>query len=149
MSNVPKDNTEYVLGFLFSEDGKRVLLINKLKPKWQRGKLNGIGGKIEPGEHSIDAMKREFREEAGLQTITWFNKGFIMDVSGIGKVYLFYAFSNKIDQATSETLELIKIVDVNNLPDNVTPNLRWLIPYLLDTTTVDGRIYYYNPDIYE
>jgi 8-oxo-dGTP pyrophosphatase MutT (NUDIX family) len=28
-----------------------VLLIEKQKPAWQRGKLNGVGGKIEPGEN--------------------------------------------------------------------------------------------------
>lgn len=58
-----KVQRRYVLGFLFSEDGSRVLLIWKNRPAWQAGKLNGIGGKIEDGEQPLDAMKREFVEE--------------------------------------------------------------------------------------
>lgn len=53
----------FVLGFLFSEDGSRVLLVWKNRPAWQNGKLNGVGGKIEPGETPLQAMKREFLEE--------------------------------------------------------------------------------------
>jgi 8-oxo-dGTP diphosphatase len=54
------------LGFLFSPDLSRVALIRKASPAWQAGKLNGIGGKSEPGETSLDTMSREFFEEAGL-----------------------------------------------------------------------------------
>lgn len=57
----------YVLGFAFTptfEDD--VVLIRKLKPEWQAGKLNGVGGSIEEGETPVEAMKREFFEEAGV-----------------------------------------------------------------------------------
>ena len=57
---------QYVCGFLFSVDRSRVLLIRKNRPAWQAGKLNGVGGKVEPGESIQKAMTREFREEAGL-----------------------------------------------------------------------------------
>jgi 8-oxo-dGTP diphosphatase len=57
---------KYVLGFYF--DGDRVLLINKTKPEWQRGKLNGLGGTIETGEAPLLAMVREFKEESGIDT---------------------------------------------------------------------------------
>jgi 8-oxo-dGTP diphosphatase len=40
----------YACGFLFSLDRTRVLLIRKRRPAWQAGRLNGVGGKIEPGE---------------------------------------------------------------------------------------------------
>jgi 8-oxo-dGTP pyrophosphatase MutT (NUDIX family) len=53
----------YVVGFLFSQDFREVTLIRKQKPTWLAGLLNGIGGKIEPGESSEQAMKREFFEE--------------------------------------------------------------------------------------
>lgn len=58
----------YVLGFMFEIDLDKVALIRKLKPKWQYGLLNGIGGKIEKGETARGAMVREFREEATLGT---------------------------------------------------------------------------------
>jgi len=56
----------YVLGFAIYAGN--VLLIKKEKPRTQKGKLNGIGGKIEEGETSYTAMVREFREETGLKS---------------------------------------------------------------------------------
>jgi 8-oxo-dGTP diphosphatase len=57
---------EYVVGYCFNEDFSEVALIEKRKPAWQAGKLNGIGGKVEPGENIVEAMAREFEEEAGV-----------------------------------------------------------------------------------
>lgn len=57
--------TAYVCGFAF-DTSRKVFLILKNRPEWQKGKLNGIGGKIEPGETALRAMAREFKEEAGL-----------------------------------------------------------------------------------
>jgi 8-oxo-dGTP diphosphatase len=58
----------YVVGFMFDEQMKNVLLIVKDHPEWQAGKLNGIGGHIETGETPVEAMVREFYEEAGVMT---------------------------------------------------------------------------------
>lgn len=60
-------NQLYVLGFAFTPDG-RVALIQKRRPAWQAGRLNGVGGKVESTEHSAAAMVREFREETGVDT---------------------------------------------------------------------------------
>ena len=38
---------KYSLGFVFDLPVEKVLLIEKQRPEWQKGKLNGIGGKIE------------------------------------------------------------------------------------------------------
>lgn len=60
---------EYVLGFAFTPSKKAVLLIKKTRPKWQAGKLNGVGGKVEPGEFDLaQAMVREFEEETAVKT---------------------------------------------------------------------------------
>jgi 8-oxo-dGTP pyrophosphatase MutT (NUDIX family) len=58
---------EYVVSFLFQPDYKKVWLIQKEKPEWQKGYLNGIGGKVEPGESFKEAALRELKEEAGLE----------------------------------------------------------------------------------
>ena len=59
---------EYVVGFLFDEDARRyhktghgnVVLIEKNRPAWQAGRLNGVGGHIEIGETPDEAISREF-----------------------------------------------------------------------------------------
>lgn len=59
--------TEYVLGFAFGPNG-HVALIQKTHPHWQKGKWNGIGGHREGLEQPREAMRREFREETGVDT---------------------------------------------------------------------------------
>lgn len=61
----------YVVGFLLDRDEKQVVLIRKKRPLWQQGLLNGVGGKIEPEENPLDAMRREFQEETGAHVETW------------------------------------------------------------------------------
>lgn len=56
---------------MFDPRFHRVALIRKAKPEWQKGKLNGIGGKIEEGEGPFAAMVREFREETGVDHRDW------------------------------------------------------------------------------
>ncbi len=69
------------LGYVMSPDGKKTLLIhrNSRADDMHLGKYNGLGGKLEPDEDIISCIKREIREEAGLQceelqlrgTISW------------------------------------------------------------------------------
>src|ERR1700732_2872515 len=58
-----------VCGFLFN--GSSVLLVEKQKPDWQRGLLNGVGGKVEDGELPDAAMRRELFEAAELRAPDW------------------------------------------------------------------------------
>ncbi len=55
----------FCLGFVFGPDNAQVALIEKKKPDWQAGLLNGIGGSVEEGETAIAAQVREFEEETG------------------------------------------------------------------------------------
>jgi 8-oxo-dGTP diphosphatase len=69
------------LGYVLSPDGRRVLLIhrNKNANDHHLGKYNGLGGKLEANEDIVAGMRREIREEAGLEcdtlelcgTISW------------------------------------------------------------------------------
>ncbi len=69
------------LGYVLSPDGEQVLLIhrNRRPDDAHFGKFNGLGGKLEPGEDIVSGMRREIREEAGIEcaslhlrgTISW------------------------------------------------------------------------------
>jgi 8-oxo-dGTP diphosphatase len=69
------------LGYIISPDRQRTLLIhrNSRSHDHHLGKYNGLGGKLEPGEDVVAGLKREIREEAGLEctaielrgTINW------------------------------------------------------------------------------
>lgn len=63
----------YCCGFLFTHDYREVLLIEKRRPAWQAGKLNGVGGHVEQhaNETPYAAMVREFKEEVGVEVLNW------------------------------------------------------------------------------
>lgn len=135
---------EYVLGFAFSKDKQRVLLIKKKRPEWQKGLLNGIGGKIEKNETAYDAMIREFQEETGI--VTEHDDWTIYSVmeGDKFKVCVFSAFLDLLDAAKSMTDEQVINASVKHtLPilnrEGVT-NLSWLIPMALDENYGKGFI---------
>ena len=75
------------LAYVFSPDGRRVLLVhrNRRPGDAHLGKYNGLGGKLERDEDVVACVRREVREESGLEcealelrgTISWpgFGKG--------------------------------------------------------------------------
>src|SRR5262245_15466530 len=74
------------LGYVFSPDGWRVLLIHRnANPNdLHLGKYNGLGGKLDPGEDVVGGMRREIREEAGIECVTLRLRGTI-NWPGFGK----------------------------------------------------------------
>jgi len=133
-----------VLGFYFDISFEKVLLIKKNKPKWQRGKLNGIGGKIEQEESPISAMVREFKEEAGIVEYCWNECFKIIDIiNGVWEVDVFYSVGN-LSLARQITNEKLIVCSINNLPENVIWNIRWMIPFILDKTVDKNIIFNFN-----
>ena len=59
----------YVVGFMFDDEMNNVCMIVKNRPAWQKGALNGVGGRIEQLEGPSHAMIREFEEETGVATV--------------------------------------------------------------------------------
>jgi 8-oxo-dGTP diphosphatase len=124
---------EYVVGFMFNEERTRVLLIEKQRPSWQKGKLNGVGGHIEDTDQCPKAaMIREFKEETGIETTweTWTHFATLGNESTF-RVHFYHAVG-PIRTAEMLTDEVPRDYPLKpRLPANCLPNLSWLIPMAL------------------
>ena len=132
---------EAVCGFFFNSEHTQLALIRKTKPAWQRGKLNGIGGKIEPNEGRTAAMVREFREETGHDTmLTQWTRYFVLEDLANGYRVFYFRTTGDLGLLRTMEEEQVEICNLVQLPElPVIHNLRWLIPMALDTTFTNGR----------
>ena len=86
------------LGYVFSPDREKVLMVHRTaRPgDLHDGKWNGLGGKLEANEDIVSGMRREIREEAGIEcgevqlagTISW--PGFGKNGEDFTVAYWFY-----------------------------------------------------------
>lgn len=124
----------YVCGFLFSPDFKEVVLINKIKPVWQKNLLNGVGGKVEETDIDVHAaMEREFQEETGVHIPSSDWVQFCKIVGKEYKINFFYTSSYKFRYVKTMEEEIVELVSLSDIYHRkVIHNLRWLIPLALD-----------------
>lgn len=68
------------LAFIISPCKKRVLMVHRTyrEDDENLGKYNGIGGKVEKGESVTEGMKREIREETGLEALSLSLRGTVL-----------------------------------------------------------------------
>ena len=120
----------YVAGLLFDPEFRMVALIHKQRgPACVRGRWNAIGGKIEPGETSAEAMRREFREEAGLYVDGW---NLFLQLHGDGGyvVDFYWAISEHIELVSTIEDEEVRVFYLREIAERAetVPNLRWILP---------------------
>jgi len=74
------------LGYVLSTDQRSVLMVHRnARPDDPHlGKYNGLGGKLEPNEDIAAGMRREIREEAGIECLDMRLRG-TMNWPGFGK----------------------------------------------------------------
>ncbi len=74
------------LGYVMSPGRRETLMVHRHKRDGDPhlGKYNGLGGKLEPGEDVITGLKREIREEAGIECLDIILRGTI-SWPGFGK----------------------------------------------------------------
>lgn len=114
------------LGYIFSPDGGRVLMVHRnARPgDAHLGKYNGLGGKLDPGEDVVAGFRREVREEANLEcdelelagTISWpgFGKG---GEDWFGFVFRVTKWTGTPPAANPEgSLEWVPVAEVLSLP---------------------------------
>ena len=118
----------WVVGFLFNSKTE-LALVMKTHPAWQAGKLNGVGGKVEEGESIIQAMRREFNEEAGVELDAW--REFAILKIDYGDVHFLVAHGDyELESLTEELVGWYSLDVLKTLPH--IRNLDWLIPLALD-----------------
>ena len=122
------------LGIIFNNDLEQVLLVHKNRPAWQKGLINGVGGKIEPGETPLDCMVRECQEETllDIKPDQWENCATIKEAQESGQDWTIEVFvtSYQGDQSDAQKNdhEEIEWFPNKQLPDTVISNLHFLIP---------------------
>ncbi len=153
---------EYVCGFMMSWDMHEFFLIRKTHPKWQKGKWNGIGGKIEntqkdPALPDIvetpqEAMVREFKEETGIETsIKRWHCFHIEQFKNDTKVYYLSAFGDEIKKYSlgsflnnREEIKKHTLIDIFWDRGDYIYNLYYLIHMIIYNMRA-GSFYQLNP----
>lgn len=140
--------TRYVAGLAFDKAGHNLALIKKERPLWQKGCLNAIGGKILHDEAIEDAMRREFREETGVDITGW-----VPFVRLVGErieeswvVYFFVTFTDLVREVRTTTDEKVELYDVSTIRrfasvaerNDLITNLFWLVPMALHKPVMNG-----------
>lgn len=125
----------YVLGFIFSRNKEKILLVKKKRPEWQAGRWNGIGGKIKEEDTSpLAAMWRECSEEIN-RVHNW--EHCITFVCSGGTVFVYRAFNyaGDIDTILYNQIEdePLKVWRLDDLPENRDADLNWLVAVCLST----------------
>lgn len=129
----------YVVGFAFNKEKNKVLLIKKIKPAWQNGLLNGIGGKIENYDITpYHSMTREFLEESNIKTSEeeWYYFSKLDSDDFELNCFVGFFDDDLLNSFESITDEQVTLVSVQELFDNqfngCISNLKWLISICLD-----------------
>lgn len=111
------------LGYVVRDN--KVLLVHRQRDgDDHRGKYNGLGGKLEPGEDAVACLRRELMEEAGIHatsmslrgTIAW--PGFGSDGSDwFGLVFIVTEFDGEPPEHNDDgPLSWVPVAELGGLP---------------------------------
>lgn len=128
------ERRKYCVGFLFDPTLSKVVLVRKLRPTWQKGLLNGVGGKVGDfilNETPEQAMHREFQEEAGMSGLHWIE---FLNLKTPHSDITFFRATGAVHAALqtgelrrdAEPIEVHDVHDVMDRTDTIA-NLRWCI----------------------
>ncbi|MBR0055902.1 MAG: 8-oxo-dGTP diphosphatase [Kiritimatiellae bacterium] len=114
------------LAFILSPDRTSVLMVHRTFKETDEnlGKWNGVGGKVERGESVTDCMRREIREETGLDALSMRLRGTIVwndfgprREDWLGFVFVVDSFSGSPFPASDEgPLSWVPVGDIPSLP---------------------------------
>lgn len=139
---------KFITTLLVIRKNGRVLLARKLRG-FGAGKLNGVGGKLEPGESVTHAMIRETQEEIGV-TPTKFEKLGLIEYNEVMKgerslvcMHLFVATEFEGEPKGSDEMSEPVWLDENNLPwnDMIGDDKYWY-PYFLANKKFKAKFHF-------
>ena len=131
------------LAYVWDRDADTVLLVHRVgrDTDEQFGKYNGLGGKLEPDEDVASGMRRELREEAGIEvtsmrlrgTISW--PGFGPNGEDwLGFVFVVEAWTGEVPERNDEGplswVPLAQVLDPAALP--MWEGDRFFLPMVFD-----------------
>jgi 8-oxo-dGTP diphosphatase len=133
----------YVLALPFNLRGSHLLLQRKIRPDWQEGLLNGIGGHVEDGETPPEALIREVQEEVGALTSagTWdpfldlCGEGFVVTVARGRFPDRVLTAMRDFSKATEEPCKIVAVEATRTDPAvkaDLVDNLLWMVLLALD-----------------
>lgn len=130
------NRTRYVVGFAFNGELTKVLLMDKKRGPENAemvGTLNGLGGAMRGRETRLDAMTREFHEEAGVLHREWklvaICEGADYQLNVMATDLLPGAWRRLRTGAASPTDEQLVRCEVRRLPERVYRDLHWMVPF--------------------
>jgi 8-oxo-dGTP diphosphatase len=140
---------KYVVGFATTSKKTHVALIRKKHPDWQKGKLNGIGGHIEPTDKTpACAMAREFWEETGIETHPDYWREFVCVKGNDYELHCFttrFGVLAKLKKTTDEKPAWYRL-DTILKNKKILASLHWLIPMAIYKFQLRGEIWHGDPE---
>lgn len=153
MPTLQRQVLETVLCFVRDHEGRFLFMARGKKPgDVHAGKYNAPGGKIEPGESPVEALRREVEEETGLRVTAYRRLGFLAfpgfhhDAAGLPvdesmHVFLVTGWEGRLVAECEEgELEWVAADDVLKLP--LWEGDRLFIPYVVSARRFEGKLTY-------
>ena len=147
------------LVYLIKGNPASEVLLGLKQRGWDVGKYNGIGGKVEHGESSVDAAVREVKEEVGIDLLTD-DDGYLDGFNYMGN--LFFGYNDNLDNNIyvnvfrvtkwsgdpAETAEIRpRWFSVDDIPYHMMNDYddRWM-PYLIGNHPFDACFNFDDPE---
>ena len=117
------ENTGYLVGvvaLIQREDGKVLMGLRPKEKVWA-----GFGGKLEAGESAEEGLRREVREEVGIELATVTPMSFGSGVKSDGEHFVALYFHATMVPGSKPVLreahaaEALRWIDLSDLPENV------------------------------
>lgn len=142
--------TKKVLTLCLVHQSPRILLGLK-KRGFGAGRWNGFGGKVQPGETVGEAMRREAREEAGIE-VGKAEKVGLIDFEFVGNPEILEVHIFRATEFTGEPQESEEMkpqwFNLNEIPyDSMWPDDRYWFPLFLAGKRFGGKFLFEEGDL--